>query len=166
MAVLRPRKLTAFEGFYRRHFSRTRALLTLMTGDVALAEEATQEALVRAYGRWSTVSRLDHPDRWLTVVALNIVRDAHRRQKRHTRALARLSPLLSSEDRVDDRLDVVRVVAHLPPRQREVVVLRYLVGLNTAETATIMKCAQGTVQASLAAAIRNIGARLGERDHE
>ena len=166
VAVPRPGKLSAFERFYRQHFPRTRAVLTLMTGDVDLAEEATQEAFVRAFGRWKAVRTLEHPDRWLAIVALNVVRDAHRSRKRQANALRRLSPIEVHEEAIEDRLDVMSVVMQLPPRQRQVVVLRYLVGLDTADTAKAMRCAQGTVQASLAAAMKNISEKLGERDHE
>jgi RNA polymerase sigma factor (sigma-70 family) len=44
-------------------------------------------------------------------------------------------------------------LGRLPSRQREVVVLRYLAGLSTAETAEAMGCAEGTVKASLAKAL-------------
>jgi len=162
--VFRPARLSAFEGFYREYFPRTRAVLALTLGDLDQAEDATQEAFVRAFGRWKSIRGLDHPEKWLFVVALNIARDDHRRRQRRRRADGGIVADEGFDERIDDRLDIIRALKLLPPRQRQVLVLRYLAGMSTAETAHAMGCAEGTVRASLVAAVRNIGDRIGERE--
>jgi len=77
---------STYERFYDSHFVRTRAVLALALGDVELAEEATQEAFVRAFARWRGVHVLDKPERWIYVVALNVARDTLRRRERQRRA--------------------------------------------------------------------------------
>ena len=53
-------------------------------------------------------------------------------------------------------LAVRAAVADLPPRQRAVIVARYYLGLDVAQTAAALHCAEGTVKASTSAAIRNL----------
>jgi RNA polymerase sigma-70 factor, ECF subfamily len=54
-------------------------------------------------------------------------------------------------------------VLDLPERQRDVVLLRVIEGLSTAETAARMECAEGTVKATLHQAIRTLRAALKEK---
>jgi RNA polymerase sigma factor (sigma-70 family) len=154
---------STYERFYDSHFVRTRAVLALALGDVELAEDATQEAFVRAFARWRSVDTLDKPERWIYVVALNVARDTLRRRERHRFATVLLDTQ-TLDERVDDRLDIVRALKSLPPRQRQVVVLRYLADLSTAETAKAMGCAEGTVRASLHTAVQSIAEIIGERE--
>lgn len=108
------------------------------------AEEVVQEALMRAWRRWSTYdSRRGEPVVWL----LAIVRDRARRQPR-----SRPAPLLDHDRPVDlaaADLDLERAVARLTPRQREAVDLYYFVDLDVAGVAELMGCAPGTVRATL-----------------
>jgi RNA polymerase sigma-70 factor (ECF subfamily) len=59
---------------------------------------------------------------------------------------------------VDDErdMDLVSQVRALPIRQRQAVVLRYLVDLSLEEVATHMDCALGTVKSTLNAALKNL----------
>ncbi|TMK55831.1 MAG: RNA polymerase sigma factor, partial [Actinobacteria bacterium] len=51
----------------------------------------------------------------------------------------------------------------LPPRQRLAVELHYFVDLDVAETAAVMKCAEGTVKSTLADARERLRSILGEQ---
>src|SRR5882724_3513675 len=94
------------------------------------AEEAVQEAFVRAYSRWRRVGRLDDPVGWVRRVAINLLVDEVRRDERQRRAgerLALLAPLVDpgpQDRRRDD--ETARAVATLPPQQRLAVALFYL----------------------------------------
>lgn len=119
-------------------------------GDRELAEESTQEALARAVV-WST--RLNDPDRlygWLVRVAMNLVRNQHRRTevaRRHTPML--LDPAHGPReefDAVEDAMLVHDLMAGLTPSQRTVVSLRYFGGYTVAEAADTLGCPEGTVK--------------------
>ena len=53
-------------------------------------------------------------------------------------------------------------VLSLPDRQREVVILRLVEGMSTAETARRLQCAEGTVKATLHQATRKLREQLKE----
>ena len=55
-----------------------------------------------------------------------------------------------------DLHDLQKALAHIPQRQREVFVLRYLEGFSTRETAQIVACSEGTVKTHLSRAVARI----------
>ena len=61
-----------FHDFFETFARHVAAIVAVSTGDAALAEDATQEAMARAYVRWNRVSRLERPDLWVIRVAANI----------------------------------------------------------------------------------------------
>ncbi len=146
-----------FDEFYRENYARIYRTMILAFRDPGISEEITQEAFYRALRRWSKVSKLTRPDAWTMVVALNCGRDGSRRQKlRETKApllTQDASDLVSGEARVDDQMAVIELLASVSPRQREMLVLRYIAQLSVAEIAIVMKCAEGTVKSTLHAAL-------------
>jgi RNA polymerase sigma-70 factor (ECF subfamily) len=64
-----------FDSFYSENFDRIHRAMTLRFRDPSFAEEITQEAFYRALRRWSKVAKLDHPEAWTLVAALNRGRD-------------------------------------------------------------------------------------------
>jgi RNA polymerase sigma-70 factor (ECF subfamily) len=90
------------------------------------------------------------------VVALNEGRDIHRRRARHD---AKRSLLVtqrdgrSSEENTEDRMVVSAILERLSSRQREALLLRYVTQLTIPEIAVVMECAEGTVKATLHAAL-------------
>ncbi len=138
------------------------------------AAEVAQETFLRAYrGRtsWRTGSDVMG---WLYGIAMNVVREFHRRNSRRTADGVELDTLAGSEaarpsgrtgeeDRPGAALDVATrnevlsaALAKLPPRQQEAVSCRYLLQLSLQETAAIMGCAEGTVKAAVFAGLANL----------
>ena len=130
------------------------AAVTLVTGSRPAAEDAVQEALVRAWERTSRGEAIDSLNAWVATVALNVSRSGIRRKVAERRARHRLGPasVTAPERSPGDAVDIERAVASLPRRQREVVVLRYLLDLNTAETAATLRINEGTVKSELSRA--------------
>src|SRR4051812_3737333 len=101
-----------------------------LLGSRAEAEDVAQEALVRAYARWRRIR--GHAEPWVARVATNLALDVLRRRSRRPEAV--LTDGRDHSGRRDagesavatDRLELGRLLAELPRRQREVVVLRYL----------------------------------------
>jgi len=54
---------TEFDDFYRSTSRRTLRYAYALCGDVTAAQDITQEAYVRAWQKWSTVSAYEQPDR-------------------------------------------------------------------------------------------------------
>jgi RNA polymerase sigma-70 factor (ECF subfamily) len=67
-------------------------------------------------------------------------------------------------DRADDAIVLQSAVAKLPDRQRQAVVLYYLVDLSVEDTAAAMRASVGMVKNALFRARRNLAAALGNDD--
>src|ERR1700751_2622251 len=61
-----------------------------------------------------------------------------------------------------DRRQGPAALARLPPRRREVVVLRYYLGLSETEIATVLGISAGTVKSTAARALAALARDLGE----
>jgi RNA polymerase sigma-70 factor (ECF subfamily) len=145
-----------FDAFYAASYERVRRAMVLTFRDPGLAEEIAQEAFYQALRKWSKVSSLDHPEGWTMVVALNKGRDLHRRRVRREAREPLLVPpsaLHSGEARVDDQMMIATLLEGVSDRQREALLLRYVSQLTIPEIAVVMGCAEGTVKATLHAAL-------------
>lgn len=152
-----PRLYHSFEIFYADTRDAVARAVAMTTGDRDLSTEAVDEAMARAYQRWSHVCRLDNPGGWVYRVALNWATSVLRRRNRRW-------PFASREAVVEaptaGEPDVLRALAELDVRQRAVVVCRYVLGWSEAETATALSTAPGTVKSRLHRANRHLSNRL------
>jgi RNA polymerase sigma factor (sigma-70 family) len=142
--------------------------LTVMTRyagrQVAAADrdDVVQEALIRAWQRWSTYDeQRGAPAAWL----IGILADRCRRH-RTRRPLGSVVELVDTGGPASDShdLDLERAVAGLSRRQRQAVDLHYFVGLDVAAVAEVMDCAPGTVKATLHQARARLRELLGGDD--
>jgi RNA polymerase sigma factor (sigma-70 family) len=65
-------------------------------------------------------------------------------------------------DRVTERRVVVRALQHLPPRQRQVVVLRFFEDLSVEQTAEMLGSSTGTVKSHTSRALSRLRKLLAE----
>lgn len=122
------------------------------------AEDALAEAYARAFSRWATVRTSASPAAWVVRTAINAnISWWRRRRREHLEASAGAD--LAAAKASDTSADLIRALADLPPRQREVVVLRYLLDLDTTQTALALGLAPGTVTSHLHRALHTL------RDH-
>ncbi|WP_238993411.1 RNA polymerase sigma factor [Nocardioides caldifontis] len=127
----------------------------VLLGAGADAEDVVQEALVKAYrslGRY----RDGAPFRpWLLRIVANEARNHHRsavRRGAREQGVPLPPELLDPGEQVADRQrkeQLLAAVGRLPERLRAVVVCRYLLELDEAETATALGVPRGTVKSRL-----------------
>jgi len=133
-----------FESFFRRVFPRAVGVALRISGDRASAEDAAIEALAKAHLRWRKIGRAPWREAWVVRVTVN---EAIRHLPRALGPLApQPSPDADPADVVVLRLTLCAALRSLPQRQREVIVLRYLVGLSEPEVAAALGVSLGTVK--------------------
>lgn len=137
----------------------------LLTGDWHAAEDLTQEAFVRLYAAWRRLSRRDAVDAYArrTLVRLHLDERRRRRSTEQVVPLAGKGLVAASADRADDRVDLLRALATLPPRQRTVLVLRFWEDLDVATVSGLMDCPAGTVKSLTSRALTALRAELSAR---
>ena len=134
------------ELLFRAHYARLVRALTLVSGSREAAADAVQEAFVKAHLHWSRIRRYDDPVGWIRRIAINRLRDDHRRSIRKQRAVDRLAaePTVTQEDAHD--ADLQWMLAQLPGQQRLALALFYVDRLSVAEVARAMRLSEGAVK--------------------
>jgi RNA polymerase sigma-70 factor, ECF subfamily len=157
----------AIREFLHTSYPRLVAAVALTSGSRPAAEDAVQEALLRAWERSEKGDEIDSLEGWVTTVALNLARSGLRRLRSERRARSRIAASAIGEPPTADRIDVDRALAALPRRQREVAVLRYYLQLDTREVASTLDVEEGTVKSTLFRARAALASALGvEQDEE
>ncbi|MGZ8602244.1 MAG: RNA polymerase sigma factor [Actinomycetota bacterium] len=150
------------EEFLRDGYRRVVGAVALVSGSLATAEDAVQEALVRAVERSKGPDDIDSLEPWVVTGALNLSRSRLRRLIVERRAQPTLvAP--SSPPPDADAVDVRRALTALPRRQREAIVLRYFLDLDVREVASVMGIGEGTAKSTLARAREVLARRLDDR---
>lgn len=146
-----------FERFCAAAYPELVAALTHHVGHQWLAEELAQEALIKAGDRWATVSRLASPVGWTFRVGANIGNSYFRRRRAEQRALARLGTHAPSPPPdAHDQFGVRQALQELAVKQREVIVLRYYLGMTADEVATALGTTPGAVRALTHRGVRRL----------
>jgi RNA polymerase sigma factor (sigma-70 family) len=131
------------------------------------AEDAVQEALIRAWQRSASGEDIQSWNGWVATVANNLARSEWRRRDAEARAMARYMTLMPAQPSADDwppELQhlgpVALAVEGLPLRQSQVVVLHYYGDLGLSEIAALLGVSAGTVKRSLHRARATLRTRL------
>lgn len=154
----------SFADFYVAHRDSVYRAVLVTTRNPHRAEDAVQEAFLRAYDRWESVQHHERPRAWVARVALNVATSWWRR---HRREYGSPPDRPGPPDARPMDTDLVRLIWALPKRQRQVVALRVLADLSVADTAQALGIAEGTIKATLHRALRRLRDELnadgGER---
>lgn len=138
-----------FAEFYAATWPRTLAVTYALTGDRTAAEELAQEAYVRAWTRWRTVSTYDQPAAWVRQVATRLSISRWRRARVAAGWLARSRPDEPAAPPDETSTALVQALLQIPEAQRRAVVLHHLADLPVDEVARIEHAPVGTVKARL-----------------
>lgn len=139
-------------------------------GDRALADDLVQAAFEAAGRAWWSLRCLAEDQRrgWLRATLANIAVSGFRRdaafRDRMPRIEARYRPAAADTAAPAERSVLVSVLQALPPRQREVLVLRYYADLSEAQIASTMGISRGAVRSHTARAMSALHAQLRRAD--
>jgi RNA polymerase sigma-70 factor (ECF subfamily) len=142
---------------------RVYAIARLILRDTDLAEDATQDALVRAWRDLPTLRDVERFDAWLYRITVRACADVGRHRRRW-RAELRVVPIEPAEsDRaaeLADRDQLDRGLRRLSDAQRTILILTYYVGLSPSEAADVLEIPVGTAKSRLHYAIDALRAAL------
>ena len=150
-----------FEQFYGTNRDRLVATLRSTISDLDVCSSAVDEAMTRAFARWNRIGSSPEPAAWVFVTARNVARRQLKRRRRTT-----TSGSLTEAATPAPAGETWLVVADLPPRQREAVVLRHLLGLTERGVAEAMDVTRGTVSSTLRDAYERLGHALHDNEQE
>lgn len=155
-----------FRAFYERTSKSLWVYLSRITGDRQLVDDLLQETYYRFFRLGAAYEGEKHRRNSLYCIATNLVRDAARRQ-RHRFTLPLPEPGDPHEPQADDRTgsraegrtDLARAMAHLDPREREMLWLAYAQGASHVEIAQTLGMKTASIKTLLFRARRTL-ARL------
>ena len=162
--------LDAFEQLVREHQGIAFRTAYVITGSAADAEEAAQDAFLKAHralGRFREGAPL-RP--WLLAIVANEARNRRRSSALRARFELHLAEERPSRDAVpspevallarEQRAQVLAAIETLGDEQRQVVACRHLLGLTERETAAALGCRPGTVKSRLSRALARLEEEL------
>jgi RNA polymerase sigma-70 factor (ECF subfamily) len=127
-----------------------RAFAISLCGNVDRADDLVQEALLRAWGNLDSFEPGTNMSAWLFTILRNVFRSEYRKRRREVEdadgsyadSLTSLPNQTSSLEMEEFR----KALDHLPPDQREALILVGASGFSYEEAAAICDCAIGTIK--------------------
>lgn len=130
MSRTAPTDTLDFDAFYSRSARRVFGQVALLTGDVAEAEDVTQEAFERAWSRWSAVRECASPEAWVSTVARRLAISRWRRLRNANAAWGRVDRPTEPSELAAEHVLLMTALRRLPEKQRVAVVLHHLADLS------------------------------------
>lgn len=136
-----------FDDYFRSARQPLLAMAYVLTGDLCVAQDLTQEALLRTWARWSRVSSYDDPRAWTRRVLYNLAMSQKRRDRVRRESLVERPR--STPAPGESHLVLAAALRSLPEDQVNALVLHDGAGLSITEVATVMNVPEGTVKSWL-----------------
>jgi RNA polymerase sigma factor (sigma-70 family) len=159
-----------FEELIERHGRELMRYLVRATGDREDAADLFQETFVRAYRAYPRLDPSRDARVWLYAIATNLCRNRARATARRAAVFAATpdgaggstpAETLAQQTRADatgPKLDLRRLVARLPDKQRRALLMRYFGGLEYAEIADALDCSEQSARANVSQAMKKLRA--------
>ena len=149
-----------FSAFYEESITSLARALTATLGDPNFAQDAAQEAMVKACEQWGKIGGYDNPTGWCYRVGMNWATDRWRKRRREVMDFSDVVAGSSTDQRLNLDESLVKAILKLPMEQREVIVLRLVQDWSIAETAEALEIAEGTVQSRYSRALSRLRSDL------
>ena len=154
-----------FDAYFRARRDAVRRTAYLLCGDWHRADDHAQAAFVALHRHWGRIRDRGALDAWMRRTLVRAVVDESRRPWRRERSTDTPPDIEAVEgpaDGVATRHVLVDGLRSVPARQRAVLVLRFLEGLDVAGTAAALGCSEGTVKSQTAHGLAALRTALGD----
>lgn len=148
----------------------------LITRDEGEAQDAAQDAFVRAYYALDSFRSGSSFKPWLLRIVSNQARNRRRSAGRRFDLATRVGGSRPSGDAApspeatalagESRAELLDALEHLREEERLAVIYRYFLDLSEAEMAQVMNCRPGTVKSRLSRALANLRQHLDAHQPE
>ncbi|MFG2038441.1 SigE family RNA polymerase sigma factor [Dactylosporangium sp. NPDC048998] len=141
-------------------------LAYVLCGDGHRADDLVQQTITRLYVRWRRISEVEHLDQYVRTMLVRAYVDEKRRPWARTALVADLpdrgDPGVRLDERVTDAVTVRAALERVPPRQRAVLILRFLCDMSVEDVAAALDCSAGTVKSQSARGLATLRRLLGD----
>lgn len=134
----------------------------LLTGDWHAAEDLVQDALARMFRTWPRIEQIDNPAAYAHTVLTRVFLSQRRRLRSTERPTATLPDKLDLPADADLRMSLVDALAKLPPRDRAVLVLRYLADRSVEQVASDLGRSPSAIKIQSMRALAKMRDALGD----
>jgi RNA polymerase sigma-70 factor (ECF subfamily) len=151
------------DGLYRAHAAEVFRYAYAVLGNRADAEDVTQTTFVNALRALERGESPRTPKNWLITIAHNLIRQRFRQQQSRPRQVELDQELPAVEAADDDGPsldDLVRALQHIPPAQREALVLRELEGRSYAEIGELLGISHSALETLIFRARRSLAEEI------
>jgi RNA polymerase sigma-70 factor (ECF subfamily) len=153
-----------YRAYYASAFARLVGQVYLLTGDFGEAQDAVQEAFVRAWTRRRRFADGDEPDAWIRTVARRVAISRWRSSRSGLAAWRRRGPIPDVPAPGVETPLIVAALQRLPEQQRRAIVLHHLCDRSVDQVAVETGVPAGTVKARLSRGRTALRQILGEPD--
>ena len=138
------------DALMRQHGSRLLRLCAMNLRDASLAQDAVQDTFMKAFRRFDQYRGEAEALTWLTSIAINVCRDYRRTDWfRHVDKRVEADALPHAAEFTFPDHTVINAVIHLPPRYREVILLRYYQHMKQKDIAAALRISDRAVRQRL-----------------
>jgi RNA polymerase sigma-70 factor (ECF subfamily) len=153
-----------FDGLYAACAPRLVSQVAMLTGDVGEAQDAVQEAFVRAWTRRSQLESSAGAEGWVRTTALRLAVSRWRRVRRSILGATAPDPQVAGP--TPDHVALVAAMRRLPAAQCEALALHYFCDLSVDDVARETGAPVGTVKARLSRGRSTLAVALGDQTEE
>ncbi|WP_433266439.1 SigE family RNA polymerase sigma factor [Actinosynnema sp. CS-041913] len=155
-----------FAEYFAARREAVRRTAFLLCGDWHRADDLAQTAFVALHRRWRKVRDKQALDAYVRRTLVRAVIDESRRPWRRERFVDEVPETPSNDGEIADsvatREALVAGLKRVPPRQRAVLVLRFLEGLDVSAAAEALGCSEGTVKSQTSRGLEALREALGD----
>jgi len=169
--VVSAQDTAAFGELVRRHQSQVRNFLRKLTGDIATADDLSQDCFMRAWDKMGTYSGRGSFIGWLLKVAYTTFLQSKRKSKRYAEILEQVGHVTEAESRSyatqsEEVTDLDKLLAVLTEEERAIMIMSYACGLSHREISDATSMPVGSVKSVIFRGKEKIRTSFDIKDHQ